>query len=59
MVFTQAMQGTKVLCRERNIDPSLICSQCVKVFTGIRRRGSALLSTTFNYNSLSTNLIHS
>eukprot|EP00434_Breviolum_minutum_P003108 symbB.v1.2.002735.t1/scaffold146.1/size298692/16 len=28
------MQGTKVLCRERGIDPSLVCSQCVKVFTG-------------------------
>jgi len=30
----EAMQGTKVLCRERGIDPSLVCSQCVKVFTG-------------------------
>lgn len=30
----EAMEGTKVLCRERGIDPSLICSQCVKVFTG-------------------------
>ncbi|CAE7248003.1 Smyd3, partial [Symbiodinium necroappetens] len=30
----EAMQNTKVLCRERNIDSSLICSQCVKVFTG-------------------------
>mmetsp|Transcript_19775 Transcript_19775/g.46128 ORF Transcript_19775/g.46128 Transcript_19775/m.46128 type:complete len:257 (+) Transcript_19775:23-793(+) len=30
----EAMQGTKVLCRERSIDASLVCSQCVKVFTG-------------------------
>ncbi|CAJ1386748.1 unnamed protein product, partial [Effrenium voratum] len=30
----EAMAGTKVLCRERTIDASLLCSQCIKVFTG-------------------------
>lgn len=30
----EAMQGTKVICRERDFDPVLQCWQCVKVFTG-------------------------
>lgn len=30
----EAMQGTKVICRERGFDPDLQCWQCVKVFTG-------------------------
>eukprot|EP00933_Yihiella_yeosuensis_P073111 TRINITY_DN81690_c0_g1_i1.p1 TRINITY_DN81690_c0_g1~~TRINITY_DN81690_c0_g1_i1.p1 ORF type:complete len:268 (-),score=52.58 TRINITY_DN81690_c0_g1_i1:122-925(-) len=30
----EAMESTKVTCRERKIDPDLVCSECVRVFTG-------------------------
>lgn len=30
----QAMEGTKVTCRDRSIDSELICAECIRVFTG-------------------------
>jgi len=29
-----AEASTKVLCRERSIDPQLVCAECIRVFTG-------------------------
>jgi len=30
----EAMAGTKVTCRDRSVDPDLVCAECVRVFTG-------------------------
>ncbi|CAE8582511.1 unnamed protein product, partial [Polarella glacialis] len=43
----EAMAGTTVTCRERNVDPSLVCAECIKVFTGGAYRDAGIAVPAF------------
>lgn len=43
----EAMEGTKVTCRDRSVDPEIKCGECVRVFTGGAYKDKAISVPAF------------
>eukprot|EP00931_Biecheleriopsis_adriatica_P118908 TRINITY_DN94213_c0_g1_i1.p1 TRINITY_DN94213_c0_g1~~TRINITY_DN94213_c0_g1_i1.p1 ORF type:complete len:233 (-),score=41.87 TRINITY_DN94213_c0_g1_i1:221-919(-) len=43
----QAEAGTKVSCRDRSVDPELVCAECIRVFTGGAYKDKAISVPAF------------